>query len=179
MILDVERVFAERGEVLEVDDARGVRADVDATEGVKLLVARQLVLIEVDLFCGLERALLATEDRVVLPLLRARVIPVAVLPVRHRRVGFLDAAHQLLVDRLLQRFGVPHARGGVGVLGLEVLDHLGIRLLAKPEVVVGARFVVKNLEARLDRRDRWRRGFLSRRGHRQRHQRPHQPHARS
>ena len=53
------------------------RAHVEAAERMELLVARQLVLIEDDLFGRLERAFFPTVNRVGLSLLRSGVIPVA------------------------------------------------------------------------------------------------------
>ena len=92
-------------------------------------------------------------DLVLLALFRARVIEVVADAHRDAEVGLLDAAEHLLVERLLQRLRRLHDRFGVGVLGLQVLDDLGVLLLSQPEVVVGQRVAVNPGGVRLPGRD--------------------------
>jgi hypothetical protein len=54
------------------------------------------------------------------------------------RVGLLDPADDLAVERLLERLGGRHQRVGVGVLGVEVGDDLGVGPVLQPVVVVDA-----------------------------------------
>src|SRR5947208_3047094 len=96
-------------------------AAVMPSGGMRLhLLLRARVLIENDVFSGVETALLAAIYWVRLPLFGAVVVPIAVVSVRHREVRLLDPAQHLPVQLLLQRFGVLHAGGRVGVLRLEI-----------------------------------------------------------
>ncbi len=165
-VLDVERVLAERGEVLEVDDLRAVGTDLEAAKCVELLALRQHVLIEIHLLRRVWRALPATEDWISFPLFRARVIPVAVFPDRHLLVGLLDSSEHLFVQRVLQRREVPRAGGRVGVLGVEVRLDGGRVLLAQPGVVVGQGDAIDCRGLRDFLRDRRIRRRLARQGDR-------------
>ena len=55
---------------------------------------------------------------------------------RHAEIGLLDAAKHLLVESVLERLQIRGHRLGVRVFRLEVADHIRVRLLAQPEVVV-------------------------------------------
>ena len=125
------------GEQVVVRRDRG-RADLE--EAVAL---RHPVDVEHDLLGRIQRAGLARINRVFLAGLVARVVPVAAQAVRHRRVVLLDAPDDLPVDLLLERLGVRGHRRLVGVLRLEVADHLGTRarVVAQPVVLVVARAV--------------------------------------
>jgi hypothetical protein len=86
--------------------------------------------------------------RVVLPGLESGVVPPAALAVRHRAVVLLDPADDLFVQRVLQRPERRHHRIGVGVLGLEVVEHL-LRLaavVAQPVVRVAALGAVRGAD---------------------------------
>jgi len=65
---------------------------------------------------------------------------VAALAVRNGAVVLLDAADDLLVQLVLQRLQRRHHRIDVGVLGVEVRQHLGILavVVAQPVVLVVA-----------------------------------------
>ncbi len=153
-VFHVQRVLAERRGVLEIQEPAAVGTDVEAAQRVEPFPLRQRVLIEDHGFGRLEAALLATKDRVRLPLLGAVVVPIAVVAVRHREIGLLDPAEHLAVQLLLQRFGVLHAGRGVGVLCLEIRAHLGVLLLAQPEVVVLPHLAVQGIDLGNDAGDR-------------------------
>ena len=104
------------------------------------LAGRHRVGIEQQLLGRLERALAARVDRELAAGLVARVVPVAVLALRHRAIVGLDAADDLAIDRVLQRPRVREHGIRVGVLGREVGQHLGVRagVVAQPVVLVDA-----------------------------------------
>ena len=79
---------------------------------------------------------LTAQDRVLLAGFGAAVIEPAAQPVRHGQVGFLDAPQHFPVERVLERFERPGDCCGVGVLGLQVVDHRRVLLVAQPVVVV-------------------------------------------
>jgi hypothetical protein len=97
---------------------------------------RQRVGIEHDLLRGVHRLTPACVDRVLPSLFPLGVVPVIVELVRDRLVGLLDAAPDLLEQRLLECLRVRHDGVGVGVLGFEVGDDLGVLPFTQPEVVV-------------------------------------------
>src|SRR5690606_29218703 len=87
-------------------------------------------------------------DAVLLALLGAAVVPPAPLADRDRQVGLLSAVLDLAEDRLAQPLEVRGARLGVGVLGAQVVEDLGILRVLEPGVgvvdgvaVVGSRVV--------------------------------------
>ena len=94
------------------------------------------VLVEEDLLGRLERPPFADQDRVLLPRFESGGVGIAVVEDGGRRVGLLDPADDLVIERLLQRPGVGHRGVGIGVLGVEVGDDLGVAPILQPEVVV-------------------------------------------
>jgi hypothetical protein len=132
----VQVVLAEAGLVGRVGEEVAVVAHLPAAEGEELLALRQHVLVQQDLLGRLEGTFAAAEDRVLLPLLGARVVPVAILEERRCRVRLLDPREHFLVERLLQRLGRFHHRVRVGRFRAQVLLHLGGALVPQPEVVV-------------------------------------------
>ena len=135
-VLHVQRVLPESREVHRVGELGRIGAHVHEADGGVLVAPRELVLVEQDLLGRFHRALAAAIDRVLQPLDLAQVVPVSVAQVWHALVGFLDAREDLLVEQLAEALQRLHHRLGVAVLGVEVFDHLGIRFLAQPEVVV-------------------------------------------
>src|SRR5207302_5645824 len=107
-----------------------------------------------------EAALLPRIDRILLPLLGARVVVVLAEFVRNIDVGLLHVSEQLAVELLLQRLRICRHRRGVGVLRLEMRDDVGIRLLAQPEVVVDERVAMNLCDVRLLLRRRLRNGDI-------------------
>ena len=114
----------------------------------------QAVEVERDLLGRVEARVLATQDRVLLALLRARVVEVAAPSVGDRRVVLLDPAEHLRVERLLERRGRFHHQVGVGVLGPQVREDLGIVTVPEPGVVVLTTVVVDDVDLRDLLRDR-------------------------
>lgn len=99
---------------------------------------RQLILVDKNLFSGIQRLFLARQDRVLLPLLKLRVIVIAVVEEWRSAVGLFDPADDLVEESFLQGFGVGHHHVGVVVLGVEVGDDLGVGSIPEPIVVVDA-----------------------------------------
>ena len=96
-----------------------------------------------DLLCAGQGAELAREDRILLPLFGARVIPVPPLAVGHRQIGLLDAGEHLLVEELLQRAGSLKRGLSPGVLSREVRRDPRVGLVAEPVVVVLERLAME------------------------------------
>ena len=120
-----------------------VVADGGAAHGEVVRALRQHVLVEQDLLllAGLaRRGQLADPaggapamDAVVLPLLGARVVPPGSPPGRHRHVGLFDPGLHLLEEARAEGGQRGGRLVGVGVLGLQVGQDLGILALAEPE----------------------------------------------
>ncbi len=120
-----------------------VVADRRAADGEILGALGQRVLVEQDLLllAGLTgRGQLPAAaggppavDAVVLALLGARVVPPWSAAGRHRHVGLLDPGLHLLEEPAAQRGQRRRLPVGIGVLGLQVLQDLGILALAEPE----------------------------------------------
>jgi hypothetical protein len=87
---------------------------------------------------------LATPGRVLLSLLGPGIIKISILREGHRQVRLLEVPNHFLVQRLLQPLGGSHHGVSVGVLSVEIGFHLGIGLLAQPEVIVDATVAVKS-----------------------------------
>jgi hypothetical protein len=121
------------------------------------------VLIEQDLLAGdlgvlveqRRRPVAEIGDRatalhaVLLTLEASAVIPPVAATGRHREIGFLGARLYLIEDLLPQRRKVRCRVFGVVVLGLQVVDDFGARLVAQPLVGVDEHVAVV-LAAMLD-----------------------------
>src|SRR3954467_835251 len=90
------------------------------------------------------------EDRILASGFRAAVIEVLVQTFRNRQVGFLDPSSHLLIQPLLQVFGVPHDRGGIAILGFEVRQHRWITAVSKPEVIILPELAMNQLDSTND-----------------------------
>ncbi len=140
--LDVQRVLPEAGRVGRIRQQVPVVAHLDRAEADELEPFRHLVLVEhhelgrVRAVGAVGRHRLAAVQRVLLPLDGPRVVVELPVPLRHVEIGLLDAGQHFLVERVTEWGEARRHRLRVGVLGLEVLRHLGIGLLAKPEVRV-------------------------------------------
>ena len=132
----MQRVLPEARLVGGVGQELAVRAHRHVADGHELLALGQGVHVEDDLLRGRGRALPARVDRVLLPLLRARVVEVAALAGGHVGVRLLDAREHLVVQLLLERLRRLHDRFRIGELGAQVGLDLGRALVAQPEVVV-------------------------------------------
>ena len=119
-----------------VDHIPGVGTDLHAAQGEIPLVPAHGVAVEHDLLGRVHRALPAAVQGVFAALLVTGVVPVAVQEVGGRGVVLLDAALQLGQQRVLQRLGVGHHGVQVGVLGVQVIQDLGVVPFVQPVVVV-------------------------------------------
>ena len=87
---------------------------------------------------------LAHGNRVFVARLIARLIAIAVAHVRHRMFLLRNARHHLFVQGFAQRLLRFQHRIGVGVLRLQVVQHLAVCALvvAQPVIVIHARVAV-------------------------------------
>ncbi len=103
--------------------------------------------------------MLAALNRIRFAFFGPRVIEIVVALHRHRNVGLLNSAENLLIQSLLQRFRGSHCLFGVPILGFEIRNHVRIGPVAQPKVIVDARVAVKRDFLRDDfgarRRDYW------------------------
>src|SRR5882724_1417085 len=131
-----------------------VGADFAGAES-QMRAAVELVEVEQQLLEGVVRRGTATEQGV----LPAGVEPVVVKPgaesLGHRALGFIHAAHQLVIEPVLQRLGVSHRQLCVLVFGLEVMEHRRIIEVAEPTELVGAKLPMAVLGPGDLRRPRW------------------------
>ena len=94
------------------------------------------VEIEQHLFSGVQTALLAAVNPVLLALFFAVIVEVAAVNHGDRFIGLFDAAPHLLVKRALQGRGVCQHRSSVAVLRFEICKHRGVVSLPQPVVGV-------------------------------------------
>ena len=156
-VLDHQGEPLSPGEVQRIGQQPPVGGDAEGADGEELLVSRLDIAVEQhlladDLLLGVRwRRPVGRPDPAVDPILRtldgAGVVPVGrAVAVRrvagHRQVGFLGTRLDLAEDRLGQRAEVGGLRVGVGVLGLQVADDLGIVLVPQPFVRVAERVSV-------------------------------------
>ena len=99
-VAHVQRVLAIADVVGRIGEQVAVVARLVCSEAHELLPLGHLVHVQHNLLIGVE-GLLPRIDRILLALHRARVPVPAVVPVRHVRVGLLDVAEHLVVERLL------------------------------------------------------------------------------
>ena len=155
-ILHVQRELPVARRVERIRQPMPVVADdirADAKIGMALC---QRIQVEEQLLGRVHAALPPAHDRVLFPLLGARVVEVVAEPRRHAQVGLLDAPEHLRIERLLQRLGGLHHLLRIGVLGLEVLQDLRVGLVAQPEVVVCERVSVDLRDMGFSCGHRWR-----------------------
>ena len=111
--------------------------------GLDVLVEQDLLAGDLGVLVELRRGpVVGIGDRatalhaVLLALEAAAVVPPVAAAGGHRQVGLLGAGLDLVEDLLPQRRQMGGLLVGVGVLGLQVGDDLGIRLVAQPLVGV-------------------------------------------
>ena len=133
-----------------------VGADGDVADFEEVVALRELVDVQQDFFGRVLAALAARVDGVLAAGFEALVVPVAVHQVRHRGVVLLQAADDFLVELFLERLDVREHGVGVGILRLDVRQHLGVRALvvAQPVVLVRAGAMGRDHLVRLLRGDR-------------------------
>ena len=122
-VLDVQHVLPVAGAVGGVREQVAVVARHDGPDRHELEAGGEHVQVEENLFRCFEVAHPPAQDGVLLSLLG-------------------DVPHHLLVEPALKLGRRGHPRGGVGVLGLEMRQDFGARLLPQPEVVVAQRVTV-------------------------------------
>ncbi len=145
------------GDVQRIGQQPPAGGHAEGADGEELLIARLDIAVEQhfladDLLLGVRRRRpVRRPDPAVDPILRPLDGP-GVVPVgravavrreaRHRQVGLLGPRLDLAEDRLGQRAEVGRLRVGVGILGLEVADDLGILLVPQPFVGITERVPV-------------------------------------
>ena len=136
--LEPQRVLATTDRVLGVREQAVVVARLERTEVVEVESPGLLAQVEQDLLGRIDLSRPARVDGVFVAGLEAAVIPVAVVPVRDGRIVLADAADDFGVERFLERAQPRRERLAVGVLGLQVLEHLRrrARVVAQPVIVV-------------------------------------------
>ena len=147
-VAHVQVVLAEARLVDRVGQLVAVVADLPTAQAEELLARGERVHVEDDLLRGVERRL-ATQDRVLLSLLRPLVVPVRSNSNRRARVVLLDAREHLAVEPLLQLFGRFHHRVGVRRFGVQVRLDFRCPFVAKPEVIVAQRVAIDLRDVRL------------------------------
>ena len=152
---EADRVLAPAIEILGPGQQPVVLADRKAADLVEVLalgqrvdVQQHLLAAEITGFVGaLDRQRIdpigvgaAGMDGIVLAGLETAVVPPATLAVRHRAVVLLDPRDDLLVQPVLHALQRRQHRIGIGVLGLQVGQHLRVLALvvAQPVVLVAA-----------------------------------------
>ena len=140
-VADADGVLAAADGVLRDGGPAAVGAHLEVGDGIELMPLGALVAVEDDLLGRIQAAALAGEDGVFLARLVARVVPVAVPALRHGRIVLLDAADDLAVELVLERAVRRHHLAEMGVLGLEVGEHVlvGALVVAQPVPGVGPR----------------------------------------
>lgn len=156
-VLETNVILAARQEILRHPQTLIVGADVQPAQGVKLVVLGALVAVDKHiplLALGLR---LAHINRVFVARLVARLIAIAVAHVRHRMFLLRDARHHLFVQGFAQRLLRLQHHIGVGVLRLQVVQHLTVcaLIVAQPVVVIHARITVDSDGIRPFFRFRW------------------------
>jgi hypothetical protein len=154
-VLDAYGVALVAGDVGRVGEQGGARAHAGAAEAEEVVALGECVEVEQHLLAG-ERGLVVGDvggcrrgpvvgvgglhpaaRAVLLPLEAAAVVPVAARARRDAQIGLESARLDLLEDLRAQVGEVVGLCLGVGVLGLDVGDDLGVLLLPEPLVVIG------------------------------------------
>ena len=130
-----------------------VRADVEIAQGEVVVALGQRRLVEDQLLAVLPADRGAEPLAVLRALLEAPPVEVGAVLGRDRGIVFLEAPLELVEDPAGQRLARRHDRLEVGVLGLQVVEHRGVRHLgiasvAQPGVVVDQRRAVDGLALR-------------------------------
>ena len=141
-VAKAQRVQLGAVDVHGVRDEALVGAALHVAELEVLVARRQLVAVEHDLLGRVHRTSTPAVDLVVEALHRAGVAPPPLVERRGRCVGLLHPADDLVVEPVLQVGALGHDAVGICVLGLQVGDHVWVRLVAKPVVGVDAAIAV-------------------------------------
>ncbi len=114
---------------------------------------RENVLVDDDFLGSFERPTLAAVDRVRTAGLGPCIVEVISLALRDREIRLLLASQHLLVKDLLHFFRVAHHGFCVGVLSLDVRQHLRVAWVAQPVIVIDALITVDAVNYRSPLRD--------------------------
>ncbi len=147
-VLEADGVLAAADIIIGPGQQLVVLADFHRADAEIALAGSHRVDVQQDFLGGLHAALAACVDRVVLAGFEAAVVPVATLARRHAGIVLLDAADDLLVKGVFQRLQRRQQLVGIGILGLQVGQHVLVPALvvAQPVIVI----VAGRAERRLD-----------------------------
>jgi hypothetical protein len=107
-----------------------IRANFEDAQLEVALALGQHILVEEQLLGRIQAAVLAAADRILLALLHARIVVIIIALYRHAGIDLLDLPAHLGVKLLLERLRVLQGLLKVGVFGVEVGEHCGVRALA-------------------------------------------------
>ncbi len=136
--LEPERVLAAPDRVVRVRQQPVIVAHLERADVVIVEPARLRLEVEQDLLRPLETARASRIDGIFVARVEATVIEVTLVTVRHRRVVLPDAADDLRVELVLERFQPTEQCFPVCVLRPEVREHRRVttRVVAQPVVLV-------------------------------------------
>ena len=137
-ILETNRVDAAALRIGGVGEDVLSGADRQGTDREVVVTFGQEIAVEHHLLVAGKRVLLPAVERVFLPLLETRVVEVVLPSIGNGAVVRLDASLDLQKKRLLELCRVGHDRLGIGVLRLEVANHLWVLSILHPVVRVDA-----------------------------------------
>src|SRR6266568_1767057 len=155
-----ESVLAEAGCICGISEQLVVVADLEGAEPEKAVPFSELVEIKEQFFGCTFFVPAAVMIGILLSFLRASEIKMATQPVGNREIGLLDSPKHFLVKLVLKILGRLQSSVGVGVLGLEVCEHLRRFFAAKPIVVVDAAVAMKYVLFRFTPGHRWSEGYI-------------------
>ncbi|MNZ62105.1 hypothetical protein D3C78_802190 [compost metagenome] len=136
-IEELDLVLTAGEEVFRHRQPAVVAAHLQGPQRIELVAFGALVAVQHQAGVFLPH-LAAGVDGVLLARLIAGLVAVAVLHIGHRLVLLGDAGHHLLVELVAQRLDWLEHGLGVGVFGLEIIQHLGLLplVVTQPVVVV-------------------------------------------
>ena len=139
-VLEADRVLAATDVIIGPGQQLVVLTHFHRADAEVALAGSHRIDVQQDFFGRVHAALAARMDRVVLAGLEAAVVPVAALTRRHAGIVLLDAADDLLVQGVFQWLQRCQQLVGIGILGLQVGQHVLVLALvvAQPVVVIAA-----------------------------------------
>ena len=135
-IFHVQGVLPVTGDVSGVRQKIRIVADLETAQAEERVPFRGLVAVQQHFFRRVHAAFAPALDGILLAFFGARIVKIAIAAGGHREVSLLDAAQHFRIQRLFKRLQTFGHRVGVGVLGLQILDHRRIGFVAQPKVVV-------------------------------------------
>jgi hypothetical protein len=155
-IFHMQRVLTEASDVSRISQKIRVVAYLEPTQAKIGVALCEFVAVEQDFLGAFHAALAAALHRILFALFSTRVIIIFAAPAGNRKIGLLDAAEHLLVERLFERMQLLGQRFRICVFGLEIFDDLRIRFFAEPKIVVDHGCAVARLAMFDSFGDRWR-----------------------